>query len=182
MIKPQTMEINMPSNKEDMKEDQRNQVKASEAVTILMDKDNKIYYYEGIPEINTLKETTYGKDGLRAFLQRRNAVALNKVNKLKEERLKNASTDPRVMAKQDEAFRKELSKIKSEKGVPNVIIKATDEAIYENLINVLDEMQICGIGKYVIDKISDFDKKMIEHYKGEHPESAAAPSQPTGAK
>ena len=24
--------------------------------------------------------------------------------------------------------------------------------------------------------------KMIEHYKGEHPESAAAPSQPTGAK
>ena len=64
------------------------------------------------------------------------------------------------MAKQDEAFRKELSKIKSEKGVPNVIIKATDEAIYENLINVLDEMQICGIGKYVIDKISDFDKKM----------------------
>ena len=86
MIKPQTMEINMPSNKEDMKEDQRNQVKASEAVTILMDKDNKIYYYEGIPEINTLKETTYGKDGLRAFLQRRNAVALNKVNKLKEER------------------------------------------------------------------------------------------------
>ena len=170
MIKPQTMEINMPSNKEDMKEDQRNQVKASEAVTILMDKDN------------TLKETTYGKDGLRAFLQRRNAVALNKVNKLKEERLKNASTNPRVMAKQDEAFRKELSKIKSEKGVPNVIIKATDEAIYENLINVLDEMQICGIGKYVIDKISDFDKKMIEHYKGEHPESAAAPSQPTGAK
>ena len=94
MIKPQTMEINMPSNKEDMKEDQRNQVKASEAVTILMDKDNKIYYYEGIPEINTLKETTYGKDGLRAFLQRRNAVALNKVNKLKEERLKNASTNP----------------------------------------------------------------------------------------
>ena len=182
MIKPQTMEINMPSNKEDMKEDQRNQVKASEAVTILMDKDNKIYYYEGIPEINTLKETTYGKDGLRAFLQRRNAVALNKVNKLKEERLKNASTDPRVMAKQDEVFRQELSKIKSEKGVPNVIIKATDEAIYENLINVLDEMQSCGIGKYVIDKISDFDKKMIEHYKGEHPESAAAPSQPTGAK
>ena len=108
MIKPQTMEINMPSNKEDMKEDQRNQVKASEAVTILMDKDNKIYYYEGIPEINTLKETTYGKDGLRAFLQRRNAVALNKVNKLKEERLKNASTNPRVMAKQDEACRKEI--------------------------------------------------------------------------
>ena len=43
------MEINMPSRK-DMKEDQRNQVKASEAVTILMDKDNKIYYYEVFPK------------------------------------------------------------------------------------------------------------------------------------
>ena len=174
MIKPQTMEINMPSNKEDIKDDQRNQVKASEAVTILMDKDNKLYYYEGIPEINTLKETTYGKNGLRNFLQRRNAVALNKVNKLKEERLKNASTDPRVIAQQEAAFRKRLSEIKSEKGVPNVIIKATDEALYENLINVLDEMQICGIGKYVIDKITDFDKKMIDYYKKEHPESASA--------
>ena len=181
MIKPQTMEINMPSNKEDIKEDQRNQVKASEAVTILMDKDNKVYYYEGIPQINTLKETSYGKDGLRAFLQRRNAVALNKVNKLKEERIKNASSDPRVMAKQDEIFRKQLTEIKSEKGVPNVIIKATDDALYENLRNVLDEMQICGIGKYVIDKISDFDKKMIQHYKSEHPESAAS-SNAAGAK
>lgn len=81
------------------------------------------------------------------------------------------------MAQQDALYRKELSKIKSEKGVPNVIIKATDKATYDNLISVLDEMQICGIGKYVIDKISDFDMKMIEHYKSEHPESAS-PSAP----
>lgn len=182
MIKPQTMEINMPTNKDDLKEDQRNQVKASEAVTILMDKDNKVYYYEGIPEINTLKETTYGKNGLRAFLQRRNAVALNKINKLKEERLKNASTDPRVMAQQDEQYRKRLSEIKNEKGVPNVIIKGTDESLYDNLINVLDEMQICGVGKYVIDNISDFDKKMIKYYKDNHPESAAPSAAPAGAK
>ena len=165
MIKPQTMEINMPSNKEDLEDDQRNQVKASEAVTFLLDENNKLYYYEGIPEINTLKETTYGKSGVRAFLQRRNAVALNKINKLKEQHLKNQTTDTRVMAQQDAAYRKELAKIKNERGVPNVIIKATDKATYENLISVLDEMQICGIGKYVIDKISDFDMQMIDYYK-----------------
>lgn len=182
MIKPQTMEINMPSNKEDIKDDQRNQVKASEAVTVLMDKDDKLYYYEGIPEINTLKETTYGKNGLRAFLQRRNAVALNKINKLKEERLKNSSTNTRVMAQQDAAYRKKLAEYKNEKGVPNVIIKATDEATYENLINVLDEMQICGIGKYVIDKVTDFDKKMIKYYKDNHPGSAQSSAPAAGAK
>lgn len=128
MIKPQTMEINMPSNKEDLEDDQRNQVKASEAVTFLLDENNKLYYYEGIPEINTLKETTYGKSGVRAFLQRRNAVALNKINKLKEQHLNNQTTDTRVMAQQDAAYRKELAKIKNERGVPNVIIKATDKA------------------------------------------------------
>lgn len=165
MIKPQTMEINMPSNKEDLEDDQRNQIKASEAVTFLLDENNKLYYYEGIPEINTLKETTYGKSGVRAFLQRRNAVALNKINKLKEQHLNNQTTDTRVMAQQDAAYRKELAKIKNERGVPNVIIKATDKATYENLISVLDEMQICGIGKYVIDKISDFDMQMIDYYK-----------------
>lgn len=178
MIKPQTMEISMPSNKEDLEEDQRNQVKASEAVTFLLDENNKLYYYEGIPEINTLKETTYGKAGVRAFLQRRNAVALNKINKLKEQHLNNQSTDPRVLAQEDAEYRKELSKIKNEKGVPNVIIKATDKATYENLISVLDEMQICGIGKYVIDKITDFDLKMIDYYKkgGNSDGGASAPA------
>ena len=164
MIKPQTMEINMPSNKEDLEDDQRNQVKASEAVTFLLDENNKLYYYEGIPEINTLKETTYCNSGVRAFLQRRNAVALNKINKLKEQHLNNQTTDTRVMAQQDAAYRKELAKIKNERGVPNVIIKATDKATYENLISVLDEMQICGIGKYVIDKIRDFEMQMIDFY------------------
>ena len=173
MIKPQTMEINMPTNKDDIKEDQRNQVKASEAITLLLAKDNKIYYYEGIPEINTLKETTYGKNGLRAYLQRRNAVALNKVNKLKADREAHATTNTKLMAQQDAIYRQELIKIKGEKGVPNVIIKATDDALYENLIDVLDEMQICGIGKYVIDKITDFDKKMIKYYTDNHPGSAA---------
>ncbi len=72
----------------------------------MLDENNKLYYYEGIPEINTLKETTYGKSGVRAFLQRRNAVALNKINKLKEQHLNNQTTDTRVMAQQDAAYRK----------------------------------------------------------------------------
>ncbi len=172
MIKPQTMEISMPSNKEDIEDEQRNQVRASEAVTLLLDENNKLYYYEGIPEIGALKEIVYGKGvpggnevGLRSYLQQKNIVALNKINKLKADHIKTQSTDTRVLAQQDSVYRKELAKIKNERGVPNVIIKATDKASYENLVNVLDEMQICGIGKYVIDKITDFDIEMIDSYK-----------------
>ena len=45
LSRPKSMEINMPSNKEDLKEEQQNKVKASEAVTLLLDKEDKIYYY-----------------------------------------------------------------------------------------------------------------------------------------
>lgn len=40
-----------------------------------------------------------------------------------------------------------------------------DESTYLNLINVLDEMQNCYIGKYVIDKVNDHDKQMVEDFK-----------------
>lgn len=174
MIKPQTMEINMPTNKEDLDEDQQNKIKASEAITLLLDGDNKIYYFEGVPELGSLKETSYDKTGLRKFLQSRNVLAMQKVAKLKEETSKKQSNDSREEERIKAEYRKELSKIKTEKGVPNVVIKATDKASYENLINALDEMQICNIGKYVIDKFSDFDQQMIDTYKnGGVPEAPA---------
>jgi hypothetical protein len=43
-----------------------------------------------------------------------------------------------------------------------IIIKATDNSSYLNLVDALDEMQICSVGKYVIDKINDQDKKLLE--------------------
>ena len=173
LIKPQSMEINMPSNKDDIKEEQQNKVKASEAVTVLLDGENKIYYFEGIPEINSLKETNYSKNGLRSLLLKRNAVAMQKIQKLKADKLNNTTSNVNDEARIEAQYRKDLLKIKTEKGVPNVIIKATDAASYKNLIDALDEMQICGIGKYVIDKVTDFDKQMIAHLKGTAPASAA---------
>ena len=62
-----------------------------------------------------------------------------------------------------------LSEIKSGKNTPTVILKATDAASYKNLIDALDEMQICDIGKYVITDLADADKFLIKNYesKGE---------------
>lgn len=179
LIKPKTMEINMPSNKDDLKEDQQNKVKASEAITLIFDKDNKIYYYEGIPEFGSLKETSYNeKGGLRDYLLRRNLKAIQDVKKLREKYnaalTTNAFAEKKAKAKLDE----EIDKIRGQKGVPNVIIKGMDAGSYKNLIDCLDEMQICDIGKYVIVPITDFDKQMIKYYK-EHGSTkpAAAPAQ-----
>jgi len=43
-----------------------------------------------------------------------------------------------------------------------VIIKATDDANYKNLVDALDEMQICSIGKYVIDKLNPQDIELLK--------------------
>ena len=42
-------------------------------------------------------------------------------------------------------------------------------ANYRNLIDVLDEMQICNIGKYVITDIAEADRFLIKNFdsKGE---------------
>ena len=149
LSKPQTMEISMPSNDKTITEEQQTKVKASQAITLLLGDDNKLYYYEGEPnykDYTSLKETTYQADGLRAMLLQRNRVAVN-----------------------EDDYRKQLSGIKSGKDTPTVIIKATDKSSYKNLIDALDEMQICNIGKYVITDIAEADEFLMKNYesKGE---------------
>ena len=164
LSKPQTMEISMPSNDKNLTEEQQTKVKASQAITLLLGDDNKLYYYEGEPnykDYTSLKETTYDPDGLRAMLLQRNRAAVNEVNKLKQQKLE--------LKISEDDYRKQLSEIKSGKDTPTVIIKATDGASYKNLIDALDEMQICNIGKYVITDIADADQFLIKNYdsKGE---------------
>lgn len=159
LSKPQTMEISMPTNDKNITEEQQNKVKASQAVTLLLDGDDKIYYYDGEPnyaDYTSLKETSYNADGLRAMLLKRNAVAVSKVKALKLDRLNLKITE--------EEYTKQVSEIKNAKNTPVVIIKATDKSTYKNLVDALDEMQICNIGKYVIADIAEGDQFLINNY------------------
>lgn len=160
MIKPQTMELSMPTNDKDITDDQKSKVKASQAITLLLGDDDKLFYYEGEPnyqDYTSLKETSYDANGLRAFLLSRNADAVRKVNELKKQK-----TDLQIS---EEDYAKQLSEIKSGKDTPTIIIKATDAASYENLVSALDEMLICQIGKYVITDIVEGDKFLLKNYE-----------------
>ena len=90
------------------------------------------------------------------MLLQRNRVAVNEVDRLKQQKL-----DLKIS---EDDYRKQLSEIKSGKDTPTVIIKATDDSSYKNLIDALDEMQICNIGKYVITDIVDADQFLIKNY------------------
>ncbi len=159
LSKPQTMEISMPSNDKNITEEQQNKIKASQALTLLLDADNKLYYYEGEPDYDnatSLKQTTYDADGLRKLLLSKNADAVKKVRELKEKKANLEITD--------EECKKQIAEVKSGKNTPTVVIKATDRSTYKNLVDALDEMQICSIGKYVIVDITSGDQYLINHF------------------
>ena len=152
LSKPQTMEISMPSNDKSITEEDQTKVKASRAITLILGGDDRVFYYTGEPnyeDYTSLKETTYEADGLRAMLMGRNADIVAKIKALKAEKLEKKFSD--------EEYNERAMKIKDVNTAPVVMIKATDDATYENLVDALDEMQICSISKYAIVDITEVD-------------------------
>ena len=170
LSKPQAMQLTMPSNDKNVQEQDKSATKASHTITLILAGNDKIYHIDGLPKYDDptcLKETTWGKDGIRKVL----------ISHMTEEGI--APVAKIMLAKQkldekkikynmpDSTYQKELAEIKNgnldgEK-VPKltIIIKPLDTASYKNMVDALDEMQICSIGTYVIDKINEDDMKLL---------------------
>lgn len=100
----------MPSNDKNITEEQQNKVKASQALTLLLGEDGKLYYYEGEPDYknyDSLKETTYEASGLRKLLLSKNYEAVKKVRELKDKKARLEITE--------EECKKEIASVKSGK-------------------------------------------------------------------
>ena len=170
LSKPQAMQLTMPSNDKNVQDQDKSATKASHTITLILAGKDKIYHIDGLPKYDDptcLKETTWGKDGIRKVL----------ISHMTEEGI--APVAKIMLAKQkldekkikynmpDSLYQKELAEIKNgnldgEK-VPKltIIIKPLDTASYKNMVDALDEMQICSIGTYVIDKINEDDMKLL---------------------
>lgn len=168
LIKPQTMEIAMPSDREDTPKEQRSQVAASKAFTVYLDENDVVYYFEGKPNEAELIKTTYGKEGIRQALMAKNGVARQQVAALDKEFDMRQSSNPQQDAKNKEEYKQRLKEIKNSDTTPTVLIKPTDKATYKNMVDILDEMQICTIGRYMIDKFSEADAAKIAEYKAKN--------------
>jgi biopolymer transport protein ExbD len=140
MAKPKTMQINMPDNDKTLTEEQKNKVKESTAMTILLSRDHRVYYYEGIgsdptnpPEI----KVTYfrAKDGIRDAI-------IAKKQKVEQEKRSNPA-----LTADDQT---------------TILIKPDDNSTYDDVVNILDEMNINDIKVYAIVDITPVDKEFIE--------------------
>ncbi len=153
MIKQQTMEITMPSDKK-VTEENQTVAKASQAVTLILAKENKVFYYFGQPNIEGVKETDYSSKGLRSVLLEKNYEIAKQVEDLKIEKTRTKMAE--------DIYRKQLSEIKAGKNAPVVRIMATDDATYKNLVDALDEMNISSISRYAIVDLDSISKQLVD--------------------
>jgi biopolymer transport protein ExbD len=129
MNKPATLALNMPVDgpPSDLGE--------SDALTVLLDKDNTIYYYHGQWEAamkkNEIYETNFSaKEGLRKVIQ-------EKQRKL------------------------DVANAKEGRNALMLLIKPGEAAVYKNVIDMLDEALIGSIKKYTVLKPDNNEVKYL---------------------
>ncbi|MGZ3866367.1 MAG: biopolymer transporter ExbD [Bacteroidia bacterium] len=144
--KPKSMELNFPAKPKDNKE----QPEIKNGVTFLLTKNDKIYYYKGefvLPgdakgrTPTDITETNYSSEGLHKLL-----LELNKPTKDAIEKLQGKATRKEIA---DTTFKRLAMDEKGKKEALTVLIKTDDQATYKNFIDMVDELNICFVGKYV---------------------------------
>lgn len=162
--KPNAMQVSLP--KKPTEGEKPKPIPAERTYNLLLDKDNALYWYQGEAadikggKIPTLTKVGYGKDGIRKFLAERNNATLVEINKLKN------SVKEKTLA--DSLFKKEVMAVK-EKYVngdnataPIILIKASNDAKFENFVDVLDEMNISFIATFSIADISGDEVELLK--------------------
>lgn len=158
MSKPQVMELALPAAPKPNQEvaaENLSKVKDSKTITLILGGDDKVFYYFGklrdemYDDPNSLQQTDFSDEGLRGVLLERNGEAIEQMRQLKRRKLHKEISE--------EEFNSEAEKIKTDPEGQVVIIKPTDDSSYENLIDALDEMQICSIGSYALVDMTEAD-------------------------
>lgn len=139
MSSPSTMDLYMPKDTD--KDEELNKAKESGALTLILGKDNQVYYYEGqlLPDGSNFKQTTF--KGIRQ-------VIIDK----KKDVMRNHIHDDQCQ---------ELQQNAEKKGDPNwknaclsrdlvVVIKPNEEATYKNTVDILDEMTINEVKRFAL--------------------------------
>lgn len=119
---PTAMSLNMPFDKADPGD----KICASCVLTLCLQANNTIRYYEGMPESNPLvKQTSFSTDGIRNIILQK---------------------------------KKEVLKVRGTSDDFVLIIKATDKSIFQNFVDIMDEVTINRVKHYYIDEVNELDK------------------------
>jgi biopolymer transport protein ExbD len=152
--KPKTMEINMP-----VKDPNTPPPKINNAITILLSEKDKIYWYDGEfkPDSTQLIKSDFSPNGIRKILLDRNKDVNAAVKELQKK------LEKRELA--DSTYKRLRIESMGDKKAVTVLVKTDDKAKYKNVVDMLDELNICNIGKYAIVDISQPEYELLQKSK-----------------
>lgn len=162
MSKPTTMQLTFPVDPDDTSK----VTKVNNAVTLILTKDDEILYY-----LDELKaETVFQKadyKSIRKVIQERNMPAIQKINELTKQFNKQVGGDKEKFKQLEPQYKQMVDSIKGLKESVFCIIKPDEHAKYRNMIDIVDEMDICGVGKYAVsDKFAEAELEYLKNYLG----------------
>jgi biopolymer transport protein ExbD len=146
MSTPTTVNLNMPKDTD--KDEEKTKTKQSGALTIMLGKNNNVYYYEGELDDKGSNFTRSNFTDIRTEI----------INK-KKQVISNYHTDAECEKKARDKGKDPVRECQDQDFV--VIIKPTDVATYKNAVDILDEMTINKVKRYAIVKISDTEKDLV---------------------
>ena len=172
--KAKIMEIVLPEKIKDPTKQEAPKIVASRTLNIILGPDNKIYTYPGgiKPEaynnLPPLNETDFSPAGIRQMLLERNRALFKKIDDFKQQVISG-----KLPISQD-SLQSSVSQLKRDDDTgPIVLIKAYKDANYGNFVDILDEMNICGIARYTFVDITWYEDRMVEAAAGITPAVAA---------
>ncbi len=177
LSKPQSMNLTMPTDDKNVQDENKNETKESQTITVFLGADNTLAYIKGIPDYKNPDCVELGtwdpkeKNGFRYTLMNHKVEGRKPMQEVKQavdklnEEYKNKD--------QDTIYHQKLAAIKGGKvegaqdiPVLTVIIKPFDAASYDNMVSALDEMLICNVGTYVIGAVTEEETTFMKTING----------------
>ncbi|MCB0773752.1 MAG: biopolymer transporter ExbD [Flavobacteriales bacterium] len=157
MYKPSTLQLTFPVP-QDQQEQKKDLAKVNNALTLFLTKDDQIFYYRDAfkPGETQLTRTDFSK--ITKYLIEQNKSTFDQVQELS--RRYNANEIDKV------AYDSLKNNVQKQEEALFVIIKPDADAKYRNMIDMVDEMDISGIGKFAVqDTIKPEELVLLEAEK-----------------
>lgn len=144
--KPKSMELTFPAPPPpDQKPDA-----IKKGITFLLSKNDRIFYYEGEfrpvaddkGAATELSELSFDQGSLHKYLLDKNKDMHEQIRALEEKHKNNQLPDT--------TFKRLVRERKADKESFTYLIKTDEEATYKNVIDLIDELNINVVGKYVM--------------------------------
>ncbi|WCM41769.1 biopolymer transporter ExbD [Flavobacterium sp. CBA20B-1] len=134
LSKPQSMDLTMPDKMKDPNQKETQDAKESKTITILIGKDRKLKYYMGM-----------FNDPFQGIGPTDSTYGQNGIRKVILQKMANLKAQG----------------FQGKEGIV-VLIKATEDATYTDMIDILDEMAITGVEIYALQDITEEEKAVMQ--------------------